>query len=169
MFVPLTEYHGGGPAATLEPLREHLADYDSHLANTLGSGVQACWRGPRLYDSPETRDLVRRWVTWYKQHRDILESDIIHGRRADGRDIDYLVHVNPRLQTRAFAMIHNPLTETVRRQVVLPLYYSGLAHAARIRIEDGNFKQYALDGASRAVVDVEIPAAGRAWLVVEAP
>ena len=46
MFVPLTEYHGGGAAATIEPLREHLDAYESHLANTLGAGVQACWRGP---------------------------------------------------------------------------------------------------------------------------
>jgi len=41
MFVPLTEYQGGGAAATLEPLSEHLPQYESHLANTLGAGVQA--------------------------------------------------------------------------------------------------------------------------------
>ena len=28
MFVPLTEYQGGGPAATIEPLREHLGHYE---------------------------------------------------------------------------------------------------------------------------------------------
>ena len=32
MFVPLVEYHGGGEAATFEPLCEHLADYESHLS-----------------------------------------------------------------------------------------------------------------------------------------
>jgi hypothetical protein len=62
MFVPLTEYHGGGAAATLEPLREHLAAYEAHLVNNLGAGVQACYRGPRLYDSEETKALVKRWV-----------------------------------------------------------------------------------------------------------
>ncbi|MGE3308872.1 MAG: alpha-galactosidase [Limisphaerales bacterium] len=169
MFVPLTEYHGGGAAATIEPLREHLPDYEAHLANTLGAGVQACWRGPRLYDSPETRDLVRKWVTWFKQYRDILESDILHVRRADGRDIDYLVHVNPGLENRAFAMIHNPLDEPVEREIVLPLHYAGLTDLARIRIEDGPFQAYPLDRQARAAVTVRIPAQGRTWVVVQAP
>lgn len=169
MFVPLTEYHGGGPAATLEPLSEHLPEYEAHLANTLGAGVQACWRGPRLYDTPATRDLVHRWVAWYKKYRAILESDILHGRRADGRDIDYLVHVNPALPTRALAMIHNPLDVEVRRDVVLPLYYAGVTGSARIREQEGRSKRYRLDAQSRAVVPVTIPPKSRTWLVVEGP
>lgn len=169
MFVPLTEYHGGGPAATLEPLREHLPEYESHLVNTLGAGVQACWRGPRLYDGEETRELVKRWVAWFKEHRDILESDIIHGRRADGRDIDYLVHVNPRLSRRAMAVIHNPLEVEVQREVILPLYYTGLRGSAKIREQDGRAKRYRLDAQGRAVVPLTIPASSRTWLVVEAP
>src|SRR4029079_7971804 len=60
MIVPLVEYQGGGPAATIEPLKEHLPDYERHLANNLGYGVQACYRGPRLYDSEETKALVKR-------------------------------------------------------------------------------------------------------------
>ncbi len=169
MFVPLTEYHGGGAAATLEPLREHLDAYEGHLANTLGAGVQACWRGPRLYDSDETRALVKQWVTWFKQHRDILESDIIHCRRADGRDIDYLLHVNPRLKTRALAMIHNPLNVAVEREVVLPLYYTGLTNAARVRERDGDGGMYELDRSHRIYVPVKISPHGRTWLTVESP
>lgn len=169
MFVPLTEYHGGGAAATIEPLRDHLPEYEAHLVNTLGAGVQACWRGPRLYDSEETRNLVRRWVAWFKEHRAILESDIIHARRADGRDVDYLVHVNPALEERALAMVHNPLEVEVERDLVLPLHYAGLADAARIRVENGPFRRHTLDRQSRAVVPVRIPARGRTWIVVEAP
>lgn len=169
MFVPLTEYHGGGAAATIEPLREHLDAYEGHLANTLGAGVQACWRGPRLYDSDETKALVKKWVSWFKEHRAILESDIIHGRRADGRDIDYLLHVNPRLKTRAFAMIHNPLNLVAVREVVLPLYYTGLTEAALVRIEDGKPQRYVLDREYRVRVPIKVPANGRTWLTVESP
>jgi hypothetical protein len=169
MFVPLTEYHGGGPAATLEPLREHLPDYEAHLANNFGAGVQACWRGPRLYDADETKALVKKWVTWFKQYRDILESDVIHCRRADGRDIDYLLQVNPRLKTRALTMIHNPLSQAVERTVTLPLYYTGLTEAALVREQEGELKHYALDRQYRVKVPVKIPANSRTWLVVEAP
>ncbi|MFO7617437.1 MAG: hypothetical protein R6V75_09315, partial [Bacteroidales bacterium] len=38
MFVPLTEYHGGGAAATIEPLEEHLDHYGLMLAANLGNG-----------------------------------------------------------------------------------------------------------------------------------
>ncbi|MBL9135506.1 MAG: hypothetical protein JNK85_06540 [Verrucomicrobiales bacterium] len=169
MFVPLTEYQGGGAAATIEPLREHLPAYEQHLANNLGAGVQACWRGPRLYDSEETKALVRKWVTWFKQYRDILESDILHVRRPDGRDIDYLVHVHPTLKRRAFAMIHNPLPTEVEREVMLPLYYAGLTDAARIREQEGRSTRVRLDHHSRAFLKVRIPAESRTWLVVEAP
>ena len=57
MFVPLTQYHGGGAAATIEPLNEHLDHYETRLRNLFGAGVQACYRGPRLYDTVQTRKL----------------------------------------------------------------------------------------------------------------
>ena len=84
-------------AATLEPLRQHLAAYGAHLAQNFASGVQACYRGPCLYDSEETKALVKRWVDFYKRYRAILDSDIVHVRRPDGRDLDMILHVNPRL------------------------------------------------------------------------
>ncbi len=169
MFVPLTEYQGGGAAATIEPLREHLDTYEGQLANTFGSGVQACWRGPRLYDSDETKALVKKWVTWFKDRRGILESDIIHGRRADGRDIDYLLHVNPHIKQRGLVVIHNPLTLPVERKVTLPLYYTGLINAALVREQNGKPKRYQLDRAFNVLVPVKVPAGGRIWLTIEAP
>ncbi len=167
MFVPLTEYHGGGAAATLEPLSEHLADYDAHFANNLLHGVQACWRGPRLYDTDETRALVANWVDVFKEHRDILESDIVHVRRADGRDLDCMLHVNPRLQRKGFATVFNPLDHTVERTLVLPLYYTGLTGTARIRERGGEARSYELDAERRVRVPVAVEAHGATWLVIE--
>ena len=54
-FVPLTKYQGGGPEAVLEPLSEHLNDYEQLMMQYYGAGVQACYRGPRLYDTETTR------------------------------------------------------------------------------------------------------------------
>ena len=53
-----------------------------------GAGVQACYRGPRLYDTVETKQLVIKIIKWYKKHREILNSDIIRLKRADGSDWD---------------------------------------------------------------------------------
>ena len=80
MFVPLVEYHGGGQAATFEPLCEHLDDYEAHLSQNFGSGVIACYRGPRLFDTDQTKAVVKKWVDFFKRYRPILESDIIHVR-----------------------------------------------------------------------------------------
>ena len=64
-FVPLTKYHGGGPEAVLEPLSEHLNDYEQLMMQYYGAGVQACYRGPRLYDTEATKKLVQRTIAWY--------------------------------------------------------------------------------------------------------
>jgi len=160
MFVPLTEYHGGGAAATIEPLHEHRDHYERRLANLLGAGVQACFRGPRLYDTPETRDLVKYWVDWYKEHRAILDADLIPLRRADGRDWDGWLHVNPRLDTPAMAMLYNPLPEAIERTIRLPLYYSGLEGAAQVKAGDAEWRLATLDVRSRLELVVRIPGRG---------
>lgn len=167
MFVPLVQYQGGGDAATLEPLREHLEAYEQHLAQNFGAGVQACYRGPRLFDSEETKAVVKRWVQFYKSHRAILDSDIIHVRRPDGRDIDVILHVNPQLPEKGLAVIHNPLDEAVTRTVRLPLYYTGLTETARIREQDGKPRTLRLSRGYEVEVPVTIAARGRTWLVIE--
>ncbi len=167
MFVPLTEYHGGGAAATIEPLAEHLDAYEAHLANNFGAGVQACYRGPRLYDTDDTRAVVKKWVDFYKRYRAILDSDIIHLRRADGRDIDGMMHVNPHLPQRALAVFYNPLPAEATRTVRLPLYYTGLKQTARIRREDGPWRTVTLDREYGATLRITVPAKGCTWYVIE--
>ncbi|MCX7424512.1 MAG: alpha-galactosidase [Planctomycetia bacterium] len=167
MFVPLVQYQGGGAAATIEPLSEHLADYEAHVANLFGAGVQACYRGPRLYDTDATKAVVKRWVDFYKQHRAILDSDIIHVRRADGRDIDCILHVNPRLKEKGLAMVYNPLERPVNRVLKLPLYYTGLTDTATVRREGGEAVKYKLDRDYSVEVPIEATAAGVTWIVVE--
>jgi len=163
MFVPLSEYQGGGAAATIEPLAEHLDTYEAFLQLDLGAGVQACWRGPRLYDTDATRALVQRWVSWFHSRRAILESDVIHLRRADGRDWDGLLHVNPELETKALAVLFNPLARPIEREIRLPLYYSGLAHEARVRIGDGAETRHALDREYGVTLALTLPP-GMTWI-----
>jgi len=169
MFVPLTEYQGGGAVATIEPLKDHLEHYQTRLANLFGAGVQACYRGPRLFDTDETKAVVKKWVDFYKAHRAILDSDLIHLRRADGQDWDGWLHVNPSLKERGLAMIYNPLNEPIQRHIRLPLYYTGLASRAVIGREDGHSERVALARDYSAEVTVSIPARGRVWLTVAAP
>jgi hypothetical protein len=167
MFVPLMQYHGGGDEATLEPLSQHLDTYDAILAQNFGSGVQACYRGSRLFDTKETKAVVKKWADFYKAHRAILDSDIIHLRRPDGRDIDAILHVNPKLKEKGLAFFFNPLDRAVRKKLSLPIYYTGLTDTASIREKDGAPKQYKLDRNYNVEIEVDVPANGYSWFVIE--
>lgn len=167
MFVPLTQYHGGGAAATIEPLDEHLDHYQRMLESNLALGVQACYRGPRLYDTDRTKAMVQARVNWFKAHRDILESDVIHGRRADARDIDWMLHANPGLKEKGMLVVFNPLAEPVSKKLRVNLYYTGLKDTARIRSQGGAAKRYKLDRDYSVEVPVQVPAGGMSWFVVE--
>lgn len=166
MFTPLVEYHGGGPAATIEPLKDHIRDYESHLVNNLGFGAQACYRGPRLYDSPEVKAMVQRHVGWFKEYRDILESDVIHVKRADGRNLDCIVHVNPKLKIKGLAMVWNPTDEPLEQPIALPLYYTGLRDRVQIAERDGNAIFDTLDREYRVTIRPKVPAQGWTWFVI---
>jgi hypothetical protein len=166
-FVPLTQYHGGGADATLEPLSEHLHDYEAHLVQNFGSGVQACYRGPRLFDTPITEALVKKEVSWYKIYRAILNSDIIHLRRADGRDYDAILHVNPALKEKGLLMVYNPLDKAITRKIKIPLYYTGLSDSVKIGEKEGAKIKYQLDENKNIILPVSIPANGYNWYLIE--
>jgi hypothetical protein len=169
MFVPLAQYHGGGAAATIEPLDTHLDHYQRMLSSNLALGVQACYRGPRLFDTPRTKAAVAEAVAWYKAHREILESDVIHLRRADGLDWDGMLHVNPALEERALLAVFNPLPEPIEREILVPLHYAGLVDACTASIAGGPPARLALDPLRRARMSVTVPPRGHQWVVFKAP
>ncbi len=165
-FTPLVQYHGGGAAATLEPLDEHLDAYKAHMIQNYGSGVQSCYRGFRLYDTERTKEAVKEVISWYKEHRDILNSDIIHLRRPDGKDWDGIMHVNPGLEEKGFAMLYNPTNKEITRVIKLPLYYTGLTRKARISQDGGKARKYRLKRDYSVEVEVTIPASGHTCLEI---
>ncbi len=166
MFVPLTQYHGGGAAATIEPLDEHREHYNQRLANLFGAGVQACYRGPRLFDTDSTKMVVKKWVDFYKKHRQILDADIIHLRRADGSDWDGFLHVNPSGKEKGLLMLYNPLNEKITRTLEIPVYYTGLSGFAKLRDQDGKTANYKISRDYTIRIETEIPSRGTNWYVI---
>lgn len=165
-FVPLTEYHGGGKEATLEPLKDHLDSYKSHMVQNYGAGVQACYRGPRLYDDETTKELVIEQITHYKKYRNILNSDIIHLRRPNGRSWDGFMHVNPQLKEKGFALFFNPTSKTIKESINLPLYYTGKTDEVLIKRMNGLQEKKQLNRKFEINIDIEIPAKGYTWLII---
>ena len=161
MFVPLTEYHGGGEAATIEPLHEHLDHYERMMVSNLGAGVQACYRGPRLFDTEETRSLVENTVDWYKKHREVLEGDLIHLRRADGRNLDYWLMVNPGGKEKGALLVFNPLNEDRETTLRVPLYYAGPGERVRVFRDDAQVGEYTPD--RQYAIDLPVRVSAGKW------
>lgn len=166
-FVPLTKYQGGSDDAVLEPLSDHLKDYEQLMMQYYGAGVQACYRGPRLYDTDATKNTVIKVINWYKKYRDILNSDIIHLRRADGRDWDGILHINPQLKTKGLIMLYNPLKEKISRKITIPLYYTGLTKNAIIKIQGSSPVIKTLNRNYEITITVTIEAENYTWVTVE--
>lgn len=166
-FVPLTKYQGGGPEAVLEPLSEHLNDYEQLMMQYYGAGVQACYRGPRLYDTETTRQMVAKTIQWYKKYRNILNADMIQLRRADGRDWDGWMHVNPALTEKGLMMLFNPTQEAITRTISLPLYYTGLSKTAIVKDAKGVSKTYTLNRDYTIDFTFTIAADSYNWYVIE--
>ena len=166
-FVPLTKYQGGGEDAVLEPLQDHLEDYEQLMMQYYGAGVQACYRGPRLYDTEKTKLKVQSVISWYKKYRSILNADIIQLRRADGRDWDGWLHVDPQLPQKGLMMLFNPTTETITRTIHLPLYYTGLEQSAKIAIKGSSPKLYNLNRSYETEFSFTLAPGAYEWYTIE--
>ncbi len=102
-----------------------------------------------------------------KKFRDILNADVIHLRRPDGRDWDGILHVDPQLEIKGYAMLYNPTEEEMIRHIRLPLYYTGLSETANISLGDGSFTEYLISRDYSVEVNVNIPAHGYISLIVK--
>ena len=157
----------------LRPFKNNVKEYERWLVQGLGSGTRINWRGPgHFYDTPETKKLVKGWFDWYRRHRKILTSDIVHLARPSGRDLDAIFHVNPSLKERGLVVVFNPLSVPVKKNLDLPLYYTGIEDSAEISVhtdssDTGTKNTYKLSRDFRVQVPIEVPAQGHIWLLIE--
>jgi hypothetical protein len=165
-FVPLTKYQGGGADAVLEPLSEHLKDYKQLMIQYFGAGIQACYRGPRLYDTELTKQMVTNTVSWYKKYRTILNADIISLRRADARDWDGWMHVDPYGKDKAFVLLFNPTDGIIKRKINIPMYYTALKNSATIINESGDRIIKKINANNDLEMEISIPAKGYTWFSI---
>jgi hypothetical protein len=148
-------------------MEKSLDKYERQFFGLLSSGAAVSITGHRLYDGPKSRAMLKKWMDWYRRYRAIIQGDIIHLRRPDGRDLDYYLHVNPANPEKGMLLVFNPLAEPVAKPIDLPLYYTGLTDTATIREQEGAPKKFKLDREFSVRLPVEIPANGHSWFVVE--
>jgi hypothetical protein len=111
--------------------------------------------------------MVASVIDWYKKYRSILNADIVPLRRADGRDWDGWMHVDPQLKQKGFMMLFNPTNQPITRTISLPLYYTGKTSAVSIRKEEGPAIVYQLKRDYTVPFTFSLPAGGYTWYVIE--
>jgi len=145
------------------PFGDNLEYVELALAQYLGNGIVTCFRGPHLYDNTSL-DLFKYWAQFYKDHRTVLNGDVIHIRRPNGQQTDVQVHVRPLTwpfsrefsDEIALGWMFNPLNATVRAPTeTISLYYAGAEPGDQVKLQWGNsqVKPWKLDAPDSAVVD----------------
>jgi len=167
MFVPLIPYHAGGSAASFAPMSQHIEEYEWAMAQYFGFGVMPCWRGPLLYDTPEVEAVVKKWVSFYKEHRMILTSDIIHVRRADNQGVDGILHVNSGLTTKGLAVIYNPTSSWQNTSLPINLYYTGLVDVAKVSEQGAPAVSLSLARDYSIELSLNMPPRSATWFTIE--
>jgi hypothetical protein len=167
MFLPLEDYHAGGDDAAFAPLSDHIVEYEWALAQLVGHGVPACYRGQRMYDSNETRSMVKKWTDFYSKYRDILVSDIIHIRRPDNDGIDAILHANPDLPHVGLAFVFNPTDQPVSETLEVNLYYTGISASAMVSEEGAPAVPYKLARNYDITLPIKLAPKSFTWFVID--
>ena len=139
-----------------EPLHQNIEEYRYGMAQYLGAGVAACYRGYRLYDRKDTRDMIAGWVEFYKKYREILGGDIIHITRPTMQGIDAWLHVNPATHYRGLLMVFNPTTTRIEKVVTVPLYYTGIVKTAMVSQQGEGWRREQLSRDYRVRLEVNL-------------
>lgn len=105
-------------------------------------------------------------MTFYKSHREVLDADIIHVKRADGRGIDYILHANPGGAEKGLVMIYNPSEQSFSGEIRMPVYYTGVHETANL-INSAGVKSKALVSRDyNIIMNITVPAGGFKWVVI---
>lgn len=167
MTLQLVGFYTNDPRVGLEPLCDNLDRYESQLMQFLGSGCQLTIRGNRIYDTPQTKQMVKERIGWFKKYRDILTSDIIHVSRPTGRDLDCIMHVNPFIAHKGMLVVFNPTDRDITKEMKLPLYYTGLSRKVSVTDDKGAKRVYNLSENAELMLPVSVGAGGISWFLLE--
>jgi hypothetical protein len=173
MFVPLTEYHSGGSVATFA---DHPKELDFALAQYLGAGTAACYRGTHLYNEStdvglQIRSDFYRWISFYKAHRETIVQPVVHLRRPTSTSWDGWLHVHPLGKREVgLAMIFNPMDqELMNVDLVFPLYYTSLTDEVIVTINENKQFRQSLERDYTTTLVVSLPPKSIHTFVFERP
>ena len=155
------------------PFSEHCHCWGWTLATYRGTGYGTCYRGDRLYDTPEVQAMVTKWMQFWSRYRTILTADVIHVKRPDMQQIDALLHVdyNTSASIAGLLMVYNPAFDGGNSTTLLkvPLYYTGESDAVVLQHEEADelAEIHTLDRDFSIAITVSLPPSGITYYVIK--
>ena len=150
-----------GEKCPTQPMEQALPQVDLAYAQYLGQGMPSCFNCDRVHDGEASKQLIAFWISFFKDHRSLLTTDLIHLLRPNGLDVDGALHVQPDAAAaaagpgpayRAIGHLFNPrataLTASATRYSLarnattgernllrVPLYYTGLKPESEVEVQ----------------------------------
>ena len=112
----------GGP--NLEPMEDHVAEYNAYLANEFGYGFEGSSFVHLPYEGPKSKAAVLRWLGFWKAHEAFFKQGyMLHLRAPNGSGVDAIIHVveeggKKRALLVAFNPTEHPLQDTLSLDVL---------------------------------------------------
>ena len=185
---------GYDSAATLSgrdgSLEAHVPEIEWALSSMYGTGAATQLRGRKLWDGPQSKAAIMKWIAWAKRYRRVLSAEFVtiaNGTSCWGRGeplpnstcthagLDAVLHRAPRqyysdIAERALAMVWNPTPTNITTTLLAPLYYAGLSSARGVRslrlAQEGRTAISVPLGANDTVaLHVSLPPRGLTWFV----
>lgn len=134
-FIPLSVYHGGGKAASFAPTGKNFFDYEWAVFQHVMSGVLPCFRGKRLFDDENSKLMLKKWVSFYKKYRRVINGITVHfmppvideNNKGRTKDIDCILNLVPDGEVRGVLAVFNQTGREIKKKIKVPLYYANLA------------------------------------------
>ena len=83
------------------------------------------------------------------------------------QSIDAFMHVNPFLAEKALAMVFNPTDTTLKQNLTLPLYYTGLEDEALVSEQEGQGQRMKLGRDYSIEVEIALNARSLTWFLIK--
>ena len=147
---------------------DELRFFNTSLSVFLGAAGR-CFLGGDLYQNAASEAILRQWMGTLNRFRDVLNGDIVHVKKPNGRSWDAMLHVLPTAApgaVRGFVIFWNPsMALEALVSTNLSVYYCGFAPGASVRVEwsDGSVEQVQQDAFFGIALRTTVEAKGYAW------
>jgi len=99
--------------------------FDYYFASLASYGLMLGMLGLEVYGNESQREIIKRWIDFVRDNRDILAKDVLHLSEPNPRDIDAILHINPEGERCGLLAAFNSSDSTLLRQWPVKKKYLG--------------------------------------------